>query len=137
MLRYEARTGARPETAWTLLACPTRWAAWAPHMRGAWGLGWPQVREGAIGAARLFGVVPVPARISRVNPGESWAWQVGLVTMDHVVEALPRDAGARVAIVFDAPAPLEALIARTYGPLVAALLGRLAAAAEEAEAAGF
>ena len=49
-------------------------------MRGAWGLGWPQVREGAVGAVRLFGVVPVPARVSRVNPGESWAWQIGLVT---------------------------------------------------------
>ena len=71
MLRYEAHTDAPPETTWVLLACPTRWEEWAPHVRGAWGLGWPQVREGAIGAVRLFGVVPVPARVIRVNPGES------------------------------------------------------------------
>ena len=57
-LRGAHRRG--PETAWALLACPTRWKEWAPHVRGAWGLGWPQVREGAVGAVRLFGVVPVP-----------------------------------------------------------------------------
>ena len=93
MLRYEAHADAAPDTVWALLACPTRWSSWAPHVRGAWGLGWPQVREGAVGAVRLFGVVPVPARISRVNPGESWAWQVGLVTIDHLVEPLPDGRG--------------------------------------------
>ncbi len=58
--------------------------------RRAGASGWPQVREGAVGAVRLFGVVPVPARIVRVNPGESWAWQIGLVTMDHVVDRAAR-----------------------------------------------
>jgi hypothetical protein len=103
---------------------------------GAWGLGWPQVREGAIGAVRLFGVVPVPARISRVNPGESWAWQVGLVTIDHLVEALPDGQGTTVAVVIDAPGPLEAALARTYGPVMRGLLERLAQTALETEAAG-
>jgi len=136
MLRYEAHADAAPDTVWALLACPTRWNSWAPHVHGAWGLGWPQVREGAVGAARLFGVVPVPARISRVNPGESWAWQVGLVTIDHVVEALPGDQGTTVAVVIDAPAPLEAALARTYGPIMRGLLERLAQTAVETEAAG-
>jgi hypothetical protein len=33
-------------------------------VRGAWGLGSPEVREGAFGFARLLGVIPVPARIT-------------------------------------------------------------------------
>jgi Polyketide cyclase / dehydrase and lipid transport len=136
MLRYEAHTDAGPDTVWALLACPTRWAEWAPHVRGAWGLGWPQVREGAVGAVRLLGVVPVPARISRVNPGESWAWQIGLVTIDHIIEPLPDDEGTVVAVAIDAPAPLEAVLARTYGPIADGLVGRLARAAEATTAAG-
>ncbi len=136
MLRYEARTEAAPQTAWALLACPTRWAEWAPHVRGAWGLGWPQVREGAVGAVRLLGVVPVPARISRVNPGESWAWQIGLVTIDHLVEPLPGDEGAIVAVAIAAPGPLEPALARSYGPVVRRMLERLARAAEATDAAG-
>ena len=136
MLRYEAHTDASPDTVWALLACPTRWSSWAPHMRGAWGLGWPQVREGAMGAVRLFGVVPVPARISRVNPGESWAWQVGLVAIDHLVEPLADGRGTVVAVAIDAPGPLEAVVARTYGPIVQGLLERLAEVALETEAAG-
>lgn len=136
MLRYETRTDAPPETAWALLACPTRWAEWAPHVRGAWGLGWPQVREGAVGAVRLFGVVPVPARIARVNPGESWAWQIGLVTVDHVVEELPDHQGSVIVVAIDAPGPLEPVVARTYGLVVGGLMERLARTAEATHAAG-
>lgn len=132
MLRYEARTDATPQTVWALMACPTRWAEWAPHVRGAWRLGWPQVEEGAIGAARLWGVAPVPAKVIRVNPGESWAWQVGLVTIDHCVEALPDDEGAVIAITMDAPGPLEGVLERTYGPVVARLVERLARASDDA-----
>jgi len=80
--------------------------------------------------------VPVPARISRVNPGESWAWKVGLVTIDHLVEALPDDQGTTVAVVIDAPGPLEGALARTYGPVMRGLLERLAQTALETEAAG-
>ena len=91
---------------------------------------------GAVGAVRVFGVVPVPARITRVNPGESWAWQVGLVTVDHLVEPLPDGQGTIVAVALDAPAPLEAVMARTYGPVMRGLLDRLAQTALETEAAG-
>ena len=136
MLRYEAHADAAPATVWALLACPTRWGEWAPHVRGAWGLGWPQVREGAVGAVRFLGIVPIPARISRVNPGESWAWQIGLVTIDHLVEPLPDDGGTLVAVAIDAPAPIEAAVARAYGPVVPALLERLARTAQDTEAAG-
>lgn len=136
MLRYDAQTEAGPDTVWTLLACPTRWSEWAPHVQGAWGLGWPQVREGAIGAVRLLGVVPVPARISRVNPGESWAWQIGLVTVDHIVEELPDHEGSIISVVVDAPGPLEPALARTYGLVMGGLVQRLARTAEATAAAG-
>lgn len=136
MLRYEAHTDAAPETVWPLLACPTRWSEWAPHLRGAWGLGWPQVSEGAVGALRLFGVVPVPVRVSRVNPGESWAWQFGVVTIDHLIEPLPDHHGSMVAVAIDAPGPLEPLVARAYGPVARALVERLARTAEAVAAAG-
>jgi hypothetical protein len=59
MLTYEAACKAPPERAWELVSRPDRWSSWAPHIRGAWGLGSPQVEAGARGAARPFGIVPV------------------------------------------------------------------------------
>ncbi|MTD45299.1 SRPBCC family protein [Conexibacter sp. W3-3-2] len=132
VLRYQADTAADAATAWALLARPDRWSDWAPHVRGAWGLGEPEVREGARGAARLLGVVPVPARITAVEAGRSWTWDVGGILMDHVVEPLER--GAVVAVQLRAPAPVEALLARTYGPVVALLVRRLARVAERPSA---
>jgi hypothetical protein len=136
MRRHHAHTEARPQTAWALLACPTRWAEWAPHVRGAWGLGWPQVREGAVGAARLLGVVPVPARVGRVDPGVAWEWRVGLVRMDHRVEPSPDGDGALVVIDLSAPGPLEAAVDAAYGPVIDVLLERLARRAEDVDATG-
>lgn len=118
MLRYEVPCAA-PDAAWRLLAQPGRWHEWAPHVRGAWGLGEPEVEEGRSGFVRLAGVVPVPVEI--INKGErSWTWRVGgVVTMDHVVTP---DA---VAITLQAPAPLERALGVAYGPVIRALLRRL------------
>ncbi|HEX8102250.1 MAG TPA: SRPBCC family protein [Solirubrobacteraceae bacterium] len=127
MRTWSADSTAPPEAAWPLLARPSAWPSWAPHLRGAWGLGAPEVREGATGFARLVGVVPVPARIVRKRAGRSWTWRVapGLVEMDHRVE--PRaGGGSRVVIELRAPAPLEAALAAAYGPVIQATLGRLA-----------
>ncbi len=102
---------------------------WAPHVRGAWGLGDGEVRAGDSGAARLFGVVPVPVLIVAVDPPRSWTWRVGaVVEMDHRVE--PRASGCTVAIDLRAPAPLEAALAPAYGPVIALTLRRLARAIE-------
>jgi hypothetical protein len=82
---------------------------------------------GAVGAARLAGVVPVPARIVGKRAGRSWTWRVGfgLVEMVHRVE--PRAGGGSVvAIDVIAPGPLERAIATAYGPVIAATLKRLA-----------
>jgi hypothetical protein len=121
-------SSAPPEAAWPLLARPDRWPEWAPHVRGAWGLGAPEVREGAIGAARLFGALPVPARIVGKRAGRSWTWRVGPVEMVHRVEAV--NDGCEVAIDLIAPGPLEPALAAAYGPVIEATLRRLARRAE-------
>jgi hypothetical protein len=107
------------------MARPALWHRWAPHLRGAWGLGEPEVEPGRTGAARLLGVVPVPARIVAKEPGRSWTWTVGPVALVHRVA--PRaGGGAVVAVDIDAPRPLEAVLAATYGPVVQALVRNLA-----------
>ena len=129
MLSYRAHSDAAPDRAWALLARPARWHEWAPHLRGAWGLGEPEVRVGARGAARLLGVVPVPAVVTAKEDGRSWTWRVGAVEMVHRVE--PRaGGGATVAIDLTAPGPLEPALALTYGPLIDVSLNRLAQEAE-------
>lgn len=128
MLCYEAESDADPDAAWALLARPARWREWAPHVRGAWGLGDGEVRRGAVGAVRLLGVVPVPARIVDVVPRSSWSWRVGPVLMDHRVT--PRSGGCTIGVDLVARAPVEAALRTSYGPVVQALVRRLARVAE-------
>ena len=132
MRTWSALSDAPPAVAWQLLSRPNEWSAWAPHVRGAWGLGDGEVREGALGAVRLLGVVPVLVRIIGKRAGRSWTWRVGPnVVMVHRVE--PRGSGCLVAIDLLAPAPLEAALAAAYGPVIALTLRRLArVAAREA-----
>jgi hypothetical protein len=125
MLTYRAPSHAAPDQAWALLARPGRWHEWAPHLRGAWGLGEPEVRVGARGAARLLGVVPVPAVVTDKRAGRSWTWRVGPVDMVHAVRP-SRRGGCDVVVEMHAPAPVEALLSRSYGPLVGVLVRRLA-----------
>ncbi|MSX03157.1 MAG: SRPBCC family protein, partial [Actinobacteria bacterium] len=82
---------------------PQEWSSWAPHVRGAWGLGESEVRVGARGYARLLGVVPIPATITAVDPGRSWTWKVGPVEMVHRVD--PTADGCAGAGEISAPAP--------------------------------
>ena len=127
MLTYEARSRAPVEAAWSLIARPGRWHEWAPHVRGAWGLGSPEVRRGARGAARLLGAVPVPARVVAKRPGRSWTWRVGPVDIVHRVAPAPgRARGSVVAVDFVAPRALELVLAASYGPAVALLVRNLA-----------
>src|SRR5215210_7417216 len=123
MRSFAVDTDAPPTGMWRLMARPDQWATWSPHVRGAWGLGDPEVREGARGAARLFGLAPVPAVITAVVPGRSWTWRVGPVEMTHRVEP------GRVAIDLSAPGPLEPALAAAYGPVITWALRRLARSA--------
>jgi hypothetical protein len=110
------------------MARPGRWHEWAPHVRGAWGVGSPEVRRGARGAARLLGVVPVPARVVAKRAGRSWTWRVGPVDLVHRVEPAP--GASVVAVDLVAPRALEPVLAVTYGPVVALLVRNLARVAE-------
>ena len=112
-----------PARAWELISRPQEWSSWAPHVRGAWGLGQGEVRVGARGYARLLGVVPIPATITAVDPGRSWTWQVGPVEMVHRVDRAAE--GCTVAVEISAPAPIEAALRIGYRPLVDLLLSRL------------
>jgi hypothetical protein len=126
MLTYEARSSAPADAAWSLVAQPDRWHEWAPHLRGAWGLGEPEVQTGARGAARLLGILPVPAEVTEKHPGRRWSWRVGPVEIVHRVEPAPVGSGSLVAVDMRAPAPLERALAVSYGPLVALLVHNLA-----------
>lgn len=129
MLRYEVRSTASPGVAWRLVAQPSRWHEWSPHVRGAWGLGAPEVREGARGAARLLWALPVPAAVTRVEPGRLWRWRVGPVELDHTVDPAP--GGCIVGVTFHAAPPVEALLRVSYGPWTGLLMRNLARVAEK------
>ncbi|MDQ3357144.1 MAG: SRPBCC family protein [Actinomycetota bacterium] len=129
-MTYEASSRAPVEEAWSLIARPGRWHEWAPHVRGAWGLGDPEVKVGARGAARLLGAVPVPAVVTAKDPGRSWTWEVGPVSLVHSVT--PLGSGCEVAVEISAPGPLETVLGVSYGPLVGLLVRRLARVAEAA-----
>jgi hypothetical protein len=128
MLSYEAQSAGAPDAAWSLMARPTRWKEWAPHIRGAWRLGHPEVQVGRRGLVRILGAPVVPARITAKRGGRMWAWRVGPVELTHRVE--PRSDGSLVAVDIDAPGPLEPALGATYGPLVQVLVNRLARLAE-------
>ena len=123
MRTFTADSKASPGAAWELLARPDAWSAWAPHVRGSWGLGSPEVREGAFGFARLLGVIPVPAKITAKDDA-SWTWRVGPIELVHRV--VPRERGCTVAIDLHAPGSLEPALAAIYGPVIQSMLDRLA-----------
>ena len=62
--------------------------------RGAWAR--PRCATARVGAARLFGALPVPARIVAKRPGRSWTWRVGL-GRDGPPRRAPRRQGCEVA----------------------------------------
>ena len=129
MRTFSVNSAAPAAVAWRLLARPEEWPSWAPHVRGAWGLGAPEVSLGAVGAARLLGVLPVPARIVAKRPGRSWTWRIGVVEMVHRIE--PVATGCEVAVDLIAPPPLERAVAAAYGPVMTTALRRLARRAED------
>jgi hypothetical protein len=94
-------------------------------VRGAWGLGHPEVRPHAVGAARILGFIPVPALVVHKTPGRAWTWRVGPAILVHTVSPRP-GGGSRVAVTIQAPGPLEPLLAATYGPVVQLLVSNLA-----------
>jgi hypothetical protein len=135
MVSYSRRVETPAWFAWDFLAQPAYWSRWAPHVRGAWGLGAPEVEPGRGGFVRLLGVLPVPARITAKREGRSWTWQVGFYEMEHRLDPAAAS-GCDVVIEVRAARALEWALAATYGPLMVALLDRfgdvVASAAKEA-----
>ena len=123
-LTYAAEANATPDVVWELLARPARWREWAPHVRGAWGLGQPEVEAGRSGLIRLAPALLVPVRVTGKRAGRSWDWKIGPVAIRHRLE--PRRERCVVAVDLDAPAPIARLLAVSYGPLVAVLVRNLA-----------
>jgi hypothetical protein len=130
MVRFEQLSPATPSTAWQLLAQPARWSAWAPHIRGAIGLGSPEVELGRRGVALVGLLAPVPVHVTAKSDGEYWDWTTGLLRIRHRVE--PVGDGCRVSIEVHAPGPVEPLVAATYGPVIRWVLQRLASLAAAA-----
>lgn len=130
MLVYAATSAGSPQLAWRLIAEPDRWHEWAPHIRGARGLGRPEVEAGRSGFVRLLSGVRVPARITGKQPGQWWDWRVGLVDMRHGVEA--SEGGCRVRVELRATPVVELALRATYGPLTCLMVRNLASVTAEA-----
>lgn len=107
-------TEAPAAAVWSLLAEPARWREWSPYVRGAEGLGEPQVEAGARGKVILLGGSRLDAEILEVVPGSSWTWRVGGLRVRHDVEPTPT--GTRLSMTPEGDGPL-------WGP--AALIYRL------------
>lgn len=121
----EVTSTAAPGEVWPLLAQPRQWSRWAPHLRGAIALGSPEVQVGRRGWVIVGVLLPVPVRITALSPGRFWDWQTGPVRFRHAVE--PHPDGSLIRFELHAPAPLEAGLALTYGPVMRLVARRLAA----------
>lgn len=124
MLSVSVKSAARPEVAWRLLASPRLWHVWAPHIRGARGLGELEVEPGRRGVVLVGLWTPVPARITAKIAGRSWDWVVGPVSMSHTVT--PSDDGCTIGVELSAPGAVEAAVAGAYGPVLSLALRNLA-----------
>jgi uncharacterized protein YndB with AHSA1/START domain len=131
-IEVKATSAAAPERVWELYVRPARWSEWAPHVRAPSGLGDPEVRAGAEGSIRLMGTVPVPARITAVEPDRAWAWRVGPAELRHTV-APATGGGSEIGLEIRAPRALELALRIGYAPLAGLLLRNLARVAERAE----
>jgi hypothetical protein len=86
VLAYAATSTGSPQAAWRLIAEPAQWHRWAAHVRGASGLGKPEVEAGRRGFILLAPGLPVPTRITDKQAGQWRDWHVGPVDMRHSVE---------------------------------------------------
>ncbi len=130
----EIECEASPDRLWSLVARPDRWHEWSPHVRGAEGLGSPEVEAGAKGKVVLRGGVRVPAEITEVVPGESWSWRVGGIVVDHVV-APSGTGGSSLAMPVESTGGPWGLAAALYAPFVGLIARQIVRVAERDRAA--
>jgi uncharacterized protein YndB with AHSA1/START domain len=121
-------SGAPAERLWQLVARPDQWSKWSPHVRGAEGLGSPEVEQGEKGSVVLRGGIKVPAEITEVVPGRSWTWKVGGIVVHHRVTPTP--GGSRLEMPVESTGLPWNVAAAFYSPLVGAIARRLVQVAE-------
>jgi hypothetical protein len=127
------RCGAAPEALWALVARPDRWHEWSPHVRGAEGLGSPEVEAGSRGRVVLRGGISLPAEVTEVVPGRSWSWRVGGIVVDHLVTPAA-GGGSTLEMKVDSTGGAWSLAARAYAPVVGLIAGHIVRVAERPEA---
>jgi uncharacterized protein YndB with AHSA1/START domain len=120
---------ATPARLWELVARPDLWSRWSPYVRGAEGLGSPEVEQGARGKVVLRGGIRVPAEILEVSPGRSWSWRVGGIIVNHIVSPAP--GGSRLTMPVKSDGRLWTPAALAYAPFVDLIARRVAQVAEE------
>ncbi len=128
MAGNSAESSATPEQMWFLVARPDQWSKWSPHVRGAEGLGSPEVREGAKGSVVLRGGIRVPAEITEVVAGQSWSWKVGGIVVHHRVTAIP--GGSRLEMPVESSGGAWGPAAALYAPVVGRIARHIARVAE-------
>lgn len=124
----EIECEASPEQLWSLVARPDRWHEWSPHVRGAEGLGSPEVEPGAKGSVVLRGGLRLPAEVTDVVAGRSWTWKVGGIVVHHIVT--PTSTGSRLSMPVEATGRLWGPAAALYSPVVGAIARRIVQVAE-------
>ena len=120
---------ASPDRVWGLISQPDRWSEWSPHVRGAEGLGSPEVVEGRQGSVVLRGGLRIAARITQVSPGESWSWQVAGLRVRHAVRPAS-GGGSRIEHAVEGSAPPWSLVAIAYAPIVGLIAQNIARVAD-------
>lgn len=116
------------DAVWALIARPDQWHRWSPHVKGADGLGSPEVEQGATGRVVLRGGIRVPAEVTEVTPGRSWSWKVGGIIVNHVVT--PTAAGCRLEMPVGSAGAPWVPAAILYEPFVGLIARRIASVAE-------
>jgi uncharacterized protein YndB with AHSA1/START domain len=120
---------APPEKLWSLVARPDRWHEWSPHVRGAEGLGSPEVEAGSKGVVALRGGITLPAEVIEVVPGRSWSWRVGGIVVDHVVRPAA-SGGSSLEMKVGSTGRAWSLAARAYAPVVGLIARHIVRVAE-------
>jgi len=124
----EIECGAPAERLWALVARPDRWHEWSPYVRGAEGLGTPEVEAGTRGEVVLRGGIRLPAEVTEVVSGRSWAWRVGGIEVDHMVAQT--EEGSRLTMAVDSTGGPWSVAARLYAPVVGLIARRIVVIAE-------
>jgi hypothetical protein len=97
-------------------------------VRGAEGLGSPEVVAGASGHVVLRGGIRLPAQITEVEPGRSWSWEVGGLRVRHAVRTA--DGGSLIEHTVGGVAGIWSVAALAYAPIVGLIARNIARVAE-------